>query len=183
MVGGVAIPGRVQLSFELRALEGLILEPLRGFLPDLHPSCGWALRRQVLLEEQFAELCRAGILGIAGADEREQAFGMTPRLRNLAERAAQVEAAQESAGLKGAQVAIRGGLEEEGDVGDEVVPARVPGQVLQVRDVEEHRRLPLQLVGGAFQVVAFQVGEDAAGPQPLVEPDAVVGRIRKQHYC
>ena len=39
MVGGVAIPGRVQLSFELRALEGLILEPLRGFFPNLRPRC------------------------------------------------------------------------------------------------------------------------------------------------
>lgn len=84
-------------------------------------------------------------LGGGGVEEREHgegAFRVLAAGSDPAEHGVDVEAAMEGQGLRRGRVRVEG--HEAGDVGGELAPAPGPRQVLQVADVEEHRRLPLQ---------------------------------------
>jgi hypothetical protein len=89
---------------------------------------------------------RSGIgRGRGGVEEREHsadAFRVLAAGSDPAEHGIDVEAAQESRGLRRWRPRVEG--HETADVGGELVPARGSGQVPEVGHIEEHRRTLLQ---------------------------------------
>jgi hypothetical protein len=99
----------------------------------------------------WKKACKVAVWGSALAETSSRSgkidfvdvFGHLAGGSDLAEHAVDVEAAQEGGALTRWQ--LRVGWHEVGDVGGELIPAPHPDdQVLQVRQIEEHRRLPLQ---------------------------------------